>query len=274
MKLVTIGDNVVDYYKDKDMIYPGGNALNVAVLSKRYGAETSSYMGIVGNDLPASHVLEALKNEEITISKVRQAVGENGMAVVTLNEEGDRVFLKGNQGGIQKKLSLRLTEEDYEFIQLHDLAHSSCYSYFEHALPELSKYIPISFDFSTNRSKDYLDLVCPYIKKAFFSGNDLDREKCEKLIDTVHAYGVEIVGVTRGSEGALFSRNGIRYTQSIVPVDVVDTLGAGDSFISKFLVEISTHDNMELALAEAAKAAAKTCTIFGAFGYGLSFSKE
>ncbi|MFC0559137.1 PfkB family carbohydrate kinase [Halalkalibacter alkalisediminis] len=274
MKLLAIGDNVVDYYKDKDMIYPGGNALNVAVLSKRYGAEISSYMGIIGNDLPASHVLESLEKEEIDISKLRQAFGENGMAVVTLDEEGDRIFLKGNKGGIQKYLTIRLTEEDYEYIKLHDLVHTSVYSYFEQTLPELSNYIDVSFDFSTQREKLYLDTVCPFIKQAFFSGNDLKPQECEALIDTVHDYGVEIVGVTRGSEGALFSKKGKRYRQSIVPIEVVDTLGAGDSFIAKFIVEHHKHGDMEVSLAEAAKAAADTCTIFGAFGYGLPFTKE
>ncbi|WP_209123621.1 PfkB family carbohydrate kinase [Alkalihalobacillus sp. BA299] len=274
MKLLAIGDNVVDYYKDKEMIYPGGNALNVAVLSKRYGTEKSSYMGIIGNDLPAKHVLETLKKEDIDVTKIRQAFGENGMAVVTLNEEGDRIFLKGNKGGIQKYISLRLTEEDYEYVKAHDQVHSSVYSYFEHNLPELSKVIDISFDFSTRRDQEYLDLVCPYIKQAYFSGNDLERQECEKLIEVVHSYGVEIVGVTRGSEGALFSKNGIKYEQSIIPIDVVDTLGAGDSFIAKFIVENFEHGNMEIALLEAAKAAAKTCTIFGAFGYGLAFSRN
>lgn len=49
MKLIAVGDNVVDYYQDQETFYPGGNALNVAVLAKRLGHE-SSYIGIVGND--------------------------------------------------------------------------------------------------------------------------------------------------------------------------------------------------------------------------------
>ena len=64
MKLIGIGDNVVDYYKDQGKIYPGGNSLNVAVMCNRLNDEQSSYIGIVGNDGAADHVLEVLKKEK------------------------------------------------------------------------------------------------------------------------------------------------------------------------------------------------------------------
>lgn len=37
MKLIAVGDNVVDYYQDQETFYPGGNALNVAVLASGSG---------------------------------------------------------------------------------------------------------------------------------------------------------------------------------------------------------------------------------------------
>ncbi|UUZ82028.1 hypothetical protein LJK88_47265 [Paenibacillus sp. P26] len=51
MKLIGIGDAVVDYYKDQGMIYPGGSVVNVAVAARRNGAEQSAYLGILGTDL-------------------------------------------------------------------------------------------------------------------------------------------------------------------------------------------------------------------------------
>lgn len=87
MKLIAVGDNVVDYYQDQETFYPGGNALNVAVLAKRLGHE-SSYIGIVGNDEAAAHLLNVLKLEQVNADYIRQAHGENGMAIVTLDEQG------------------------------------------------------------------------------------------------------------------------------------------------------------------------------------------
>ncbi|UUZ81205.1 hypothetical protein LJK88_41995 [Paenibacillus sp. P26] len=48
MRLIGIGDNVVDYYQDQGVMYPGGNVLNVAVAAKRSGAEACAYLGITG----------------------------------------------------------------------------------------------------------------------------------------------------------------------------------------------------------------------------------
>ena len=50
MKLIAVGDNVTDCYVDDNVYYPGGNAVNVVVNSKRDGAEKASYIGIFGND--------------------------------------------------------------------------------------------------------------------------------------------------------------------------------------------------------------------------------
>ena len=43
MKLLGLGDNVMDAYLFRGELYPGGNAANVAVLAKRAGAEKSGY---------------------------------------------------------------------------------------------------------------------------------------------------------------------------------------------------------------------------------------
>ena len=51
MQLVGVGDNVVDRYRDLGMMFPGGQALNVAVHAKRAGMETA-YVGAV--DVEAS----------------------------------------------------------------------------------------------------------------------------------------------------------------------------------------------------------------------------
>ena len=57
VKIIGIGDNVVDKYIHMGTMYPGGNALNIAVLCKRYGAETA-YLGCLGNDYAGKHIYE------------------------------------------------------------------------------------------------------------------------------------------------------------------------------------------------------------------------
>lgn len=271
MKLIGIGDNVVDYYQDQGLMYPGGNALNVAVFSKRNGAEACAYLGITGDDAAAQHVIACLKAEGIDISRIRRAYGPNGEATVALSEEGDRVFVSTNRGKrMPSLLMLRLTQEDLDYIDDYDVIHTSINSDVEHELPRLS-HKAISFDFSTKKrwDKEYLQRVCPYVRYAFFSGSDMEQTEIDELIGEVHRLGVKVVGVTRGSDPAIFSDGAQRYEQEPLPARIVDTMGAGDSFIAGFLAAYHDRQNMQDALLQAARSAAATCGEYGAFGYGI-----
>ena len=137
----------------------------------------------------------------------------------------------------------------------------------EYELPEMAKRCQVSFDFSERTDPDYLARVCPYVTYAFFSGSHMTQEEIEALMDRCHALGTKVVGVTLGSRGSIFSEEGKRYHQGIVPVEAIDTMGAGDSFIAGFLTRRILGDGMEDALRFAATAAANTCKFHGGFGY-------
>ena len=98
ISLIGFGDNVVDCYLDRGLMYPGGNALNVAVLAARLGARTS-YLGTFGTDAAAGHVRATLARLGIPTEGCRVVEGENGRALVRL-EAGNRVFAGSNRGGV------------------------------------------------------------------------------------------------------------------------------------------------------------------------------
>ena len=41
MKLLSVGDNVIDYYVNTGEMYPGGNAVNVAVHASKIGVDAA-----------------------------------------------------------------------------------------------------------------------------------------------------------------------------------------------------------------------------------------
>jgi len=57
LRVLGLGDNTVDTYVDRHLQFPGGNAVNVAVLCRRLGAQ-ASYLGCLGSD-EAGDVLRA-----------------------------------------------------------------------------------------------------------------------------------------------------------------------------------------------------------------------
>ncbi|MEH7076868.1 PfkB family carbohydrate kinase [Neobacillus drentensis] len=268
MKIIGIGDSVVDVYQDRNEMFPGGNALNVAVLSKQNGAESAAYLGIVGTDVEGDHILDSLNKISVDCSHVRRAVGESGKAYVDLNAEGDRIFIKSNKGGVQAKLKLNLAADDYEYIKAFDVVHTSIYSHLDEELPQLKQFLPVSYDFSNHFTNQLLEKVCPHIQFAFISGSDLSEAEIEEIFLKIHDLGTPYIIITRGSKGVVMSYNNKRYKQGIEEANVIDTLGAGDSFIAGFLTNHFNGFTIEESLLAAAKIAARTCEVNGAFGLG------
>jgi fructoselysine 6-kinase len=271
MKLIAVGDNVTDCYLDEKVFYPGGNAVNVAVNCKRNGAEEAAYLGVFGSDVNARHIQECLKKEGVSFDRSRTVDAPSGQPGVTINGEGDRIFVKGPRRTAQTLVKLQLLEDDLEYIGGFDICHTSCFSSIEDELPALSGKCGISYDFSDEWDEAYLRRVCPWLKIAFFSGSDMTDAGVAELQSFCHGLGVRVVGVTLGGRGACVSENGRAFRQGIVPTEVVDTMGAGDSFIAGFLTEYGRGADMPAALAYAAGRAANTCRQHGGWGYPHPF---
>ena len=270
------GDNVVDIYTHSNKQYPGGNCVNFAVYAKMFGAKRSAYMGYFGTDVNADHVIEALHNEKIETVKCKKISGENGYSRCKL-ENGDRVFLDYNEGGVRSRHIYELDEFDIEYLKQFDLVHCGNYCYMESQLPKIKEAnIPLSFDFSDDSTEEYYMQIAPLVTYAFCSYDGTD-EEVKKHLKKVSDLGPEIVCASRGAKGCMLYCNGKYYEQKAVPIEkVVDTMGAGDSLITTFMVGytdarkkgISQDEAIVSSIAEAAKFAAEICQIDGAFGYG------
>ena len=275
MNMLALGDNVVDCYLDEQIYYPGGNAVNVAVGCKRAGFERVEYLGVFGNDPEAEHIKWALAQEGVPYGRSRKVYAISGHPGVKLTEQGDRVFVGGPKNTAQHIVRLNLMPDDLQYIGEFDICHTSCYSSIEPELEKMKAVCDLSFDFSNHlENKDYLSRVCPHVRFAFFSGSELKDEALEELASFAHGNGVEVVGITLGSRGVRFSKGGQVYYQGIKPVEVVDTMGAGDSFIAGFLTRYTHGASMEEALDFAADCAAATCKVCGGFGYGKPFEAK
>jgi fructoselysine 6-kinase len=267
MKLISIGDNVVDCYLDQGKYYPGGNCVNVAVNCKRSGAEEVGYIGILATDDKAAHIKSVLEIEGIHYHRSRVVEGLSGQPKVNLTEEGDRVFVFSPKDTVQHMMKLKLNPDDYDYIKNFDVCHTSCYSSMEEELPSLSQHIKVSYDFSDKYNATTIAKVCPYISHGFFSGAHLNDEELDNLVQELGKYKLESVGITRGSKPALFIYQGKKYYQEVYETEIVDTMGAGDSFIAGFLTALYNGQEIKEALEFGAKRASITCGFYGGFGH-------
>lgn len=278
VKVLGFGDNVVDKYEHLKIMYPGGNAANFAVYAKKFGAERSAYMGIFGNDAAGEHVISSLQAEGIELVKCMQVIGENGASKNTVID-GDRVFLESNEGGIRGDLRYVLSRFDLEYIRQFDLVHSGNYCFTERELPKIKKAgVPISFDFSDDSSEEYFERVAPLVDFAFLSCGDETEEEIREKLAWIHSLGASFVCASRGAAGCIAFDGEAYYLQEALPVEkMADTMGAGDSLLTAFLVQYLSAKKMgrkpDIAecLKEAAGFASVVCGIDGAWGYGVQY---
>jgi fructoselysine 6-kinase len=279
LKIIGIGDNVVDDYAHIHTMFPGGNALNVSVYASMLGCE-SAYLGVFGSDAAAEHVQQTLTDTGIDTSRCICADGPNGRAILTI-EDGERVFVGSNEGGVSKTASMEFIFNDVDYLQTFSIAHTSAYSYMNDHLSRLQPLIPlISYDFSDDFDTEHALSLCRYVDIAFFSCSEWSEKATMDLLQEAVSLGCTLGVATRGSREAILFDGQTWFRETPDSVAPTDTLGAGDAFICGFLVSyvggktnksVQPDSLIASSLEKAASFAAEICQVQGAFGRGLSY---
>lgn len=278
LKVIGLGDNVVDKYEHVRTMYPGGNALNFAVFAKKLGAQ-AAFLGAFGSDTEGQHVVKSAKTLEIDIRHCKYYNGENGYTRVSL-EDGDRVFLGSNKCGVLRTCGLNLTAEDYTYLEQFDIIHSGLYGFAEKELKEMNKRgKTISFDFSNDYTENKLTEILPFVDYSFFSASELSMSDMYRLMIRSVEAGGQFALCTRGVEGAFLYDGFQFYRQKSKLVEPIDTMAAGDSFITCLMVNylemiqagVMKEEAIKDGLKRAADFSSSQCLIDGSFGYGKTY---
>jgi fructoselysine 6-kinase len=260
--IVAIGDNDVDCYLSNGLMYPGGNCYNVAVYARRFGAR-SAYVGAMADD-PAGRLMRgALEAEGVETTRLRTVEGLTAYCIIG-HRDSDRVFLSNDFGVSRFTPDL----QDIDYLGGFEAAHVGRSSGLDDWLEPFTSRTALSYDFSVQRDAAHMRRVAPLCWLASLSTGDLGREQAVELATLVKTSGARWVLATRGSDGAMLLGDDGLTEVPARPIQAVDTLGAGDTFITRTLVGLLRHEAPAQVLAAAADAAAETCTYFGAVGYG------
>lgn len=273
MEVVAIGDNISDCYPSVGRLFPGGNAVNVAVAVARAGG-ASAYIGAVGDDARGRLLKDALTAESVDTSRVRVVPGPTACCDIT-HSGGERLF-----GTTRRGVALFTpVDDDLALAATADVIHTTYCSGMEEFLPELAARGRVSFDFSGHTGDRYAADLLPKVDIAEFSAAHLDDADTVELLRWAAAHGPSYVLATRGERGAMLFDGALITTVAAVATGsgetagaVTDTLGAGDSFIGRALHGLARGEPVAELLARAAEAAARTCIAWGAFGHGDDLS--
>ncbi|MCT3391433.1 PfkB family carbohydrate kinase [Lentilactobacillus hilgardii] len=271
MKVIGVGDNVVDMYIDKGKMFLGGNALNFAVFASKLNY-SAAFLGVFGDDKLADYAKSTLQHFKIDLGHSKTKHGENGYSRVTV-ENGDRTFIDSNQGGVLQK-GLDLSSKDIDYINNFSVAHFNINGAADSYLPKI-KGPKIIYDFSDLYTYPKIKEVAHWINVGCFSVGNMTRQNVIRLCKRVAGTGIKLVLCTMGSNGAVVYAAGKFFWQPAIPTQVVDTMGAGDSFITAFGTNLFNDKFGEIndfrikaSLREAADFAAQQVKVPGSFDYG------
>ena len=265
MRLLAIGDNCIDHYKELDRCFPGGNALNVAVYSHRIPEVEADYFGVVGDDEAGDFLLNQMRLEGLSTTGVIRLPGATAVTTILISD-GERVFtdyIEGVQKNAElpKKLLLRVTD--------YDIIHFSVWGFGREHIPAIKakSRAKLSCDFSNQLNHNALEAM-PYLDYSFFSGKELINKGIdpEEKIRELKELTPGLVVMTLGEHGSLSFDGEKLYSRKALRIEVVDTLGAGDSYIAAFLCAHVVGETIPEAMSRGNLAATETCKRLGGWG--------
>lgn len=231
-RLCAVGFCCADVYEDLGKFYPTGNGIDWGIHLARMGVPVSA-VSVVGDDAYGERMRQALSVEGVDVSHLRIEEGDTCVMRMGLRNGTDRVHLEEVEGVMA---DYAFTEEEVEFVKGHHLLHTDL---FGNVLDHLKEWhdagVKVVMDFSVfSRDPAYhCEDYFPYVDYAFMSC-DGPEEPARTWIREVQSFGPRIVTATRGAEGSV-SYDGRRFHScGIVACEVVNTVGAGDSYIAGF----------------------------------------
>jgi sugar/nucleoside kinase (ribokinase family) len=251
------------------LYYTGGGATNSAVSFKRLGFDVSCFC-MIGDDLSGKAILEALKKEDVDSSKIITSTEHaSGTSYIVNSPKGERVIFayRGANGFLTKKdIPFDLIDSANQ-IYITSLSHGSA-----QVLEPLAKYakeknIPVATNpgisqlskgaVDLKNSLKYIDILILNSSEAKIFMSSLvatDRKyenfyfNFQNFFKEVMKMGPKIVVVTDGARGVYVAKDNEILFYPSLKIEVVDTLGAGDSFGSCFVGGIVRGMSVEDAL--------------------------
>ena len=282
--VVGVGANSVDYvYRLPDFpapdgpnaklrivqhaVCPGGQTATTLCTCASLGLEPT-YIGATGNDANGELIRDELTNRSVDVTQLAIRDTRNAFAVILLHHrQGERVVLWDRTS----ELDLEPEEIDPEVIRGARLLHVDDVDEGAAILAASiarDAGIPITSDIERvgARTRELLSLVtvpifAEHVLEALTGEKDFE-QGLRRVKEPRH----DMVCVTRGARGAMMLAGDRIYNVAGIPVDVIDSTGAGDVFRGAFITALLRGDGPHDILRFANLAAALSCTRPGAIG--------
>ena len=266
-KIACYGEILWDVFPDKKRL--GGAPLNVALRLHSFGADVTM-ISAVGKDTLGDEALSEIEATQLDTSFIQKVAKPTGQVTVTLDAQGSPSYdIKANAAWDE----IKVTEAALKAVQEADVLVIGSLAFREPALPAgrsinlqaiealIEKSSVTVFDLNLRAPHYDLEIVVGLMEAA-----DIIKLNDEEMELVVIAMGIEgetladelkqlsamtetpTICVTMGADGALLYHKGGVHEQVGFPAKVVDTVGAGDSFLATLIYGLLTNETPEDAL--------------------------
>ena len=261
LKAVAYGEVLWDVFANEKKI--GGAPLNVALRMKTIGCEVAM-ISCVGNDENGKAIVDHVKSLGLeTNTIVTSDDFPTGLVNVTLNDRGsatyeiaypaawDKIILNDQA---KKKVveadvliyGSLVCRDEVSRLALEELLNVNVYKVFDvnlrkpHYSYEMLEQLMNAANFIKFNDEELLEITAA-MKSPFKSLEDNMNLIAERT-------GVTAMCVTRGKHGALLMWEGQLYENGGYPIQVADTVGAGDSFVAALITSLLTGKEPQYAI--------------------------
>lgn len=255
----------------------GGDSYNVATALAKLGGNVA-FAGKCGIDSLGDFLCNTAVENNIDISLVtRSSEVATSSVVIPINSKGERVFF--NYGGANDKLSvndldLSCLNKGCKIVHIGGsfslpMIDGEGASYIFKLARE--NHVITSLDVTWDTTGRWLSVIEPcfkyldyFIPSLYEARKITGEDEPEKIAEFLMRRGVKNVILKMGAEGCYINDGNNSFRLPALPVEVVDTTGAGDCFVAGFLTGLSKSWSLERCARFASLVAAGCLTQVGA----------
>ncbi|WP_372746313.1 carbohydrate kinase [Lutibacter sp.] len=261
LKAVCFGEILFDVFPKLKKI--GGAPLNVASRLKSFGVDVAM-ISAVGNDENGKELIEYFQKLEINTGSIQ--VKKNyptGVVNVRLNEKGNASYDITYPSAWDK---IRLSIDDLELVKNADFfVYGSLASRDESTKKTVLQLLEVAnykiFDINLRVPHYTEDTLIEFMNAAdFIKFNDEELYEVSRFLGSTYnslqqnlefiaqKTSTKTICVTLGSHGAVLFFEGAYYHNCGYYVEVVDTVGSGDSFLATLMYKLFTEKDPQEAI--------------------------
>ncbi len=252
----------------------GGKGANQAIVAASLGASTL-FLGRVGCEIQGEEAINEMRKNGVNVdSIIKDATSYTGRAIIIYENMDNRILLApGANNNVSKQDVEKFIDGNMNDILLvqfeipletiwHAIKLAKKKNMIVVVNPAPAKRIPKEI----LKEIDYL--ILNQSETELLTGEYPEKiDNCRIVSNKLHECGVKNIVITLGEKGAFYSTENLSDLLPSIRVNVVDTTGAGDTFLGMFVYKLLEEETIEKIIQYSVVAGALACERENAHDY-------